>query len=120
MANVEETIQKLLGLGGAKAVAVVDSDNGLMLGSGGSGLDLELASAGNTEVVRAKLNTIKSLGLNQKIEDMLITLEDQYHIIGISKKYFGVFLYIVLDRGTGNLALARRAAAEANEHLELL
>lgn len=119
MSNVDETIQKLLTLGGAKAVAIVDSENGLMLGGQGSGVDLELAAAGNTEVVRAKLNTIKSLGLNQEMEDILISLGSQYHIISLSKKSVGVFIYVVLDRSTGNLALARRAALDATDKLEL-
>ncbi|POR20988.1 hypothetical protein BWK58_13125, partial [Flavobacterium columnare] len=43
--------------------------------------DPELASAFNLEVVKAKLNAIKALGLNESIEDILINLKSQIHII---------------------------------------
>ena len=80
-ASVNEALNNLLQLDGAMCAALVDSNSGMMLGSAGSGVDLEVAAAGNTEVVRAKLKTMKSLGLNDKIEDILITLGKQYHII---------------------------------------
>ena len=77
------------------------------------GLDLELAAAGNTEVVRAKMKTMKSLGLAGSIEDILITLTHQYHIIRPVEKHDGLFIYYVLDRSRANLAMARRKVLEA-------
>jgi hypothetical protein len=68
--------------------------------------DPELASAYNLEVVKAKLNDIKALGLNQKINDILITLTDQIHIIDVSEdgKYF---IYLAVDATKANLGLTR-------------
>jgi hypothetical protein len=97
----------LSSIDGALVTAIVD-DSGMLLASAGSGIDVELAAAGNSEVVRAKLRTMKSLEINDEIEDILITLNRQYHIIRPTVKYEGVFLYVVLDRARGNLALARR------------
>lgn len=90
-----------------------------LLGEAGSGIDLEAAAAGNTEVVRAKLRTVKSLGLNDTIDDILITLTTQYHIIRPLAATPEVFIYLVLDRAKSNLALARIKVKEVDSKLEL-
>jgi hypothetical protein len=117
MATVNDSLNALLRVDGAMCAALVDANSGMMLGSAGTGLDLELASAGNTEVVRSKLKTMKSLGLNDTIEDILITLGKQYHIIRPVQAKAGIFVYLVLDKSRANLALARRAAADAEAGL---
>lgn len=119
MANVKESMDVLLQSDGAMCTAIVDADSGMVLGQAGTGLDLELAAAGNTEVVRAKLKTMKSLGLNDKIEDILITLGTQYHIIRPVASKEGLFIYLVLDKSKSNLALARRNCQEVESTLAL-
>jgi len=117
MASVSESLNSLLRIDGAMCAALVDSNSGMMLGSAGTGLDLELAAAGNTEVVRAKMRTMKSLGLSDAIEDILITLSKQYHIIRPVQAKAGIFMYLVLDKSRANLAMARRACQEAESAL---
>jgi hypothetical protein len=117
MANTNDTLNSLLQLDGAMCAALVDANSGMMLGSAGSGLDLEVAAAGNTEVVRAKLKTMKGLGLTDKIEDMLITLGKQYHILRPVSSKPGLFLYLVLDKAKSNLAMARRGCQDAEQGL---
>ncbi|WP_208113492.1 hypothetical protein [Tahibacter aquaticus] len=104
---------------GAMCAALVDANSGMTLGRTGTGLDLDLAAAGNTEVVRAKMKTMKSLGLNDAIEDILITLGKQYHIIRPVASKPGLFIYLVLDKSKSNLALARRNCQEAEQALSL-
>ncbi len=109
--NIDEALVEAMTIEGAIGVALVDYESGMTLGTRGGGglLDLEAAGAGNTEVVRAKLRTIRSLQLNDEIEDILITLGRQYHIIRPLTEAKGeLFLYYVLDRARANLALARR------------
>ena len=117
MANINEGLAKLLEIDGAMCAAVVDANSGMLLGKAGSGVDLDLAAAGNTEVVRAKMKTMKSLGLNDTIEDILITLGKQYHIIRPVQAKAGIFIYLVLDKARANLALARRACQETEAAL---
>ena len=119
MSNINESLASLLTVDGAMLVALVDSSTGMLLGEAGSGLDLETAAAGNTEVVRAKLRTVKSLGLTDTIDDILITLTSQFHIIRPLAKTPEVFIYFVLDRSRANLALARIKAKEIDGQLDL-
>jgi predicted regulator of Ras-like GTPase activity (Roadblock/LC7/MglB family) len=118
MANINEGLAKLLEVDGAMCAAVVDANSGMLLGKAGSGVDLDLAAAGNTEVVRAKMKTMKSLGLNDTIEDILITLGKQYHIIRPVPAKAGLFIYLVLDKAKSNLALARRAVQDVESTLQ--
>lgn len=117
MANIKQSMDDLMTCDGAMCAALVDSSSGMILGQIGSGVDLEVAAAGNTEVVRAKLRTMRDLGLNDVIEDMLITLGKQYHIIRPMQKKEGLFVYLVLDKAKSNLAMARRKTLDVEQNL---
>ncbi|QRF60506.1 hypothetical protein [Variovorax sp. UC122_21] len=117
MASIQNSLDNLLTADGALCAAVVDSTSGMMLGAIGSGVDLEVAAAGNTEVMRAKLKTMRALGLNDSIEDILITLGKQYHLLRPMAQKEGVFIYFVLDKSKSNLALARRKLQEVEKDM---
>jgi hypothetical protein len=110
--NIETALKEAMTIDGAQGAALVDWESGMPLGTlgGGKYLDLELASAGNTEVIRAKMRTLETLRLDDTVEDILITLTKQYHLIRLlrsSSSAPNLFLYLVLDRSNANLALAR-------------
>jgi len=112
MMNIDTALKEAMTIAGAVGVALVDYDSGMSLGTSGGGewLDLEVAAAGNTEVVRSKMRVMSSLALNDTIEDILITLHRQYHLIRLLNSVGSrnsMFLYLVLDRERANLALAR-------------
>ncbi|EGX59002.1 hypothetical protein SZN_15098 [Streptomyces zinciresistens K42] len=120
--NIETALKEAMAIEGALGVTLVDYESGMSLGvlGGGQGLDLEVAAAGNTEVVRAKTRTLELLGMEDSIEDMLITLGAQYHVIRpLSSSEGSFFLYLALDRSRGNLALARHALKRIEGALEI-
>ncbi|WP_027015731.1 hypothetical protein [Comamonas composti] len=119
MASITDSLNALLTIDGAMCAGLVDSSSGMLMGSVGSGLDMELAAAGNTEVVRAKLKTMRMLALHDSLEDFLITLGHQYHIIRPVVAHDGVFFYLVLDKDRSNLALARRKVQDVEKELAL-
>jgi predicted regulator of Ras-like GTPase activity (Roadblock/LC7/MglB family) len=87
---------------------LVDSDSGLMLASEGGGkLDLDLVAALHTDFFKAEQDAIEQLGLNQRIEDILITLERQVHLIRPLERNRSVFVYVALDKASSNLGMAR-------------
>jgi len=100
-------LEPLRELDGYMAAALVDAESGMLLGSDGAGVDLDIAASGNTEVLRAKRKVANALQLNDVIEDILISLTKQYHLIRPLDSNQKLFLYLVLDRSKSNLAMAR-------------
>ena len=93
---------------GFVGACLVDSDSGLMLASeGGESIDMEAAAALNTQVVRAEHEVIEVLGLDDHIEDILITMTRQLHFIRPLEASPQVFLYVCLDKKNANLGMAR-------------
>ncbi|MFJ5777765.1 hypothetical protein [Streptomyces sp. NPDC093094] len=124
MANTETALKEALAsIEGATGAALVDYTSGMALGTMGSSksFDLNVAAAGNTDVIRAKMRTMEHLGLKAEIEDILITLTDQYHLIRLlsGRSGNGLFLYLVLDAKRANLAMARHQLRRIEETLEV-
>ena len=108
MANAKETLPRLLEIDGCLGACIVDTTSGMALAaSGNAPFDLEIAAAGNTEVIRAKRKTMKALELADQIEDMLITLGKAYHLIRPLQSNDTLFIYLVLDKNRANLAMSR-------------
>ncbi|WP_267245175.1 hypothetical protein [Streptomyces sp. PR69] len=123
MVNTETALKEATAIEGAIGAALVDYTSGMALGTvgGGAELDLNVAAAGNTDVVRAKARTMELLGMQDEIEDMLITLGTQYHLIRLLKgrNHTGLFLYLALDKQRANLAMARHQLKKIEADLEV-
>lgn len=116
MARID--LSPLTEIDGFKAGALVDTESGLALATEGSGIDLELAAAGNTEVLNAKRRVAATLDLKDDIEDLLITLGKGYHLLRPLERNSALFLYVVLDRGRANLAMARHQLRSFEKELD--
>lgn len=79
--------------------------------------DPELASAFNLEVVKSKMNVIASLGLNEKIDDVIFTLTNQIHIVDVSDN--GEYLiYLAVDSAKGNLGMTKAMLSRYKKDIE--
>lgn len=123
MADMDTALKEAMQIDGAIGVALVDYNSGMALGTLGTSkeLDLSVAAAGNTEVVRAKLRTMDMLKLNDQIEDILITLNKQYHLIRplTGRGGQGLFIYLALSKTRANLAMARHQLRRVEEDLQI-
>ncbi|MCX5226629.1 hypothetical protein ABZY16_08870 [Streptomyces sp. NPDC006553] len=123
MANTETSLKEAASIEGAIGAALVDYTSGMALGTigGGKELDLNVAAAGNTDVVRAKVRAMEMLGLNDEIEDILITLGTHYHLIRLLKGRGtnGLFLYLALSKDRANLAMARHQLKKIEAELDV-
>ena len=122
MANVQNSLKKIMStIDGAIGAALVDFDGGLTLGTVGGGdvLDMEVAGAGNLEVVRAKIRVMEQLQIDDQIEDILITLGGQYHLIRPLETHQTMFLYLAISRDQGNLGMARHQLRLIESDLEI-
>ena len=90
----------------AVAIAEIKSGISYLSLSVDPNFDPELASAFNLEVVKAKLNAINALGLNDTIEDIMINLKSQIHIIDISENN-EYFIYLAVDSSKANLGMTK-------------
>jgi predicted regulator of Ras-like GTPase activity (Roadblock/LC7/MglB family) len=105
-----EILEKIHGdASGFIAASLVDLDSGMTLAvkSLRSDFDLTAASAYNSELVKQKLKIMRTLGLQGTIEDMLISLSDQIHLVKLVGP--NTFLYLAVDKKLSNIAIVRTA-----------
>ncbi len=120
MADVQASLDAAMAIDGALGVALVDYESGVCLGSKAGGtVDMELAGAAVTEMIRAKKNVVENLGLDESIDELISTLEGQYHLVQSFDHHEGLFSYLVLDKEASSLPLARSQLRAVGRDLAL-
>src|SRR5262245_20570029 len=89
-------------IAGFIGASVVDLESGMTLGvrSTRSDFDLTAASAYNSEIIKQKMKVMKALNLKSTLEDILLTLSDQIHLIKIVSPTS--FIYLSADKSLTN------------------
>ncbi len=116
--QVSETIADIAAdMTGFIAASLVDLDSGMTLGlyAKSTDFDLTAASAFNSELVKQKQKVMVALGIDMELEDMILTLTEQIHVIKLVTP--STFLYLAADRPSTNLAIVRNAV---NKHAAAL
>ena len=113
--QIVDTFEKIAAdMPGYMAASLVDLESGMTLGlkTLRPDFDLAAASAYNSEMVKQKLKIMKALNLRTTLEDMLITMGDQIHVIKMVSPT--TFIYLSVDRSQSNLAIVRNVL---NKHV---
>jgi hypothetical protein len=116
--QVTQALQTLSALDGVFACAVVDAGTGLILAQqarAGQPVELELAAAASTQVLRTHQQAARDLGLTAEIDEVMTSAGPRHHVMRTISHHRGLFLFAVLDKQRTNLALARYKLMEAEQ-----
>jgi hypothetical protein len=121
MPILDALVKFMISLPGATGAAIVDIESGqTLVGAGAVDAEvLAVCGVANARFLRFKTELAEEK-YHQQIEDVLITLTDDYHIIRLIRRpghKARQFLYLILDRALGNLALTRLKLTAIEEEL---
>ncbi|MEE1940330.1 hypothetical protein V1L54_13110 [Streptomyces sp. TRM 70361] len=136
MPRIDECLLEAMTLPGARGAAVVDRTSGLALGTIGepAGEDHETTAAETAELARVAaehpafaapgtggLEDGGGAGGTASVEDLIVTTRTGYHLLRFVGRVLddGLFVHLWLDRGGGNIALARIRLRHLAERLVL-
>jgi CheY-like chemotaxis protein len=108
--DADTILAEVLKIDGAIGAALVQATNGAVLGqvAVGRGLDMKRAAKIAQDLVQAAFR------LRDDVEDIMITVDTQYHVIRVLGGGPGedVFVHLVLDRERASLGMARQQLAK--------
>ncbi len=106
--NVVANLSRLERADGFLGAALFDINTNACVAAVERGADqLEQAALGHAAVVEAKRRTISNLQLNDELEDIVISLGREYHLLRLCRRRPQLFFFLTLDRARANLAMAR-------------
>ena len=112
--DLMRVVDRLRRLDGYAAALLIDPDSGVVLGGDGEppGGGRHTAAAGYGELYRLERELVATLGTDDAIEDIVITLSHHYYVLRAVGGPHALLLCLVLDR-SASLGLARYALASA-------
>ncbi|MEO8530651.1 MAG: hypothetical protein ABI459_05475 [Deltaproteobacteria bacterium] len=118
---MELDLSKLHEITGFLGACVVDSASGVTLSSiaFGDDVDMDVAGLANSDLIKAMHHELLSLGADDEVEDILISLGAQYHLIRPITKAPDIFVYVAVDRANANLAMARSTVRDVESLIRI-
>ncbi|MBM4782737.1 MAG: response regulator [Archangiaceae bacterium] len=117
--QVKRELQRLGRAEGFLGAALFDLESNQCLASLGDGgaSPIEHAVSGHADLVQAKQRTIAKLDLHDELEDIVISLSREYHLVRLVKRQPRLFFFLTLDRARANLAMARYLLSDVEKDM---
>ncbi|MCW7542038.1 hypothetical protein OOT46_30030 [Aquabacterium sp. A7-Y] len=119
--RLERTLEQLMSVEGMLGCCVVDGGSGLVLAgrtaADASDLNLELAAATQTEVMKAHRRAARETQPADRIDEIIVTQSRRHQVLRTVAAHAELFLLAVLDKQRTNLALARFKILDADKSL---
>lgn len=118
--SIKDKIKTIMDLDGVLAASIVDITTGMsIVQDSKSNVDVESYCAYMVEVVKSHKKFLNKLNIQDKIEDIVINLNNNYHIVTFVLKQDNLFIYVVLDKENSNLGMTRIVLVKIEEELDL-
>jgi CheY-like chemotaxis protein len=112
----QQTFDRLRQIEGYVASCVARVSTGSVIGHDGA-LDLRIASEESAAVLRRASATAAEMGLDEALEEILVTSMHEYHLLRSLRS--DVFVHLVVERSRTNPAMAKLALAKAVSALDV-
>jgi predicted regulator of Ras-like GTPase activity (Roadblock/LC7/MglB family) len=120
MKNFKEKLRSIFELDGVLAASIVDTNTGMpLIQESKSPINLESYCAYMVEVIKSHKKFLTKLNIKDKIEDIVINLDKNYHIITFVLKQDNLFIYVILDKENSNLGMTRLVLMQLEEELDI-
>jgi predicted regulator of Ras-like GTPase activity (Roadblock/LC7/MglB family) len=113
-------LASLLRIDGLIGCALVDAASGLVLSHevrGEQPVDMELAAASCTQVLRTHREAARSMGLPDPVDEVITTAGSRHLLVRALQRHEELFLVALLEKHRTNLALARFQLLEVERAL---
>lgn len=118
--SIKDKLKTIMELDGVISASIVDIFTGIpIIQISNKPEEFELYCAYMVEVVKSHKNFLSKLNIQDKIEDIIINLNNNYHIVTFILKQDNLFIYVVLDKENSNLGMTRLVLMKIEEELEL-
>lgn len=113
-------MQELLAMDGLLGSALVDASSGMVLARASrdeAPIDLDLAAAVQTQVLRAHRTAARTLGHTERVDEVMSSAGPRQTVLRSIANQPELFLMALLDKQRANLALARFRLSEVEKQL---
>lgn len=118
--SFKEKFKTIMELDGIIGAAIVDVSLGMpIVKESKNNIDLDAYCAYIVEIVKSHKNFLFQLKIQDKIEDIVINLDSNYHIITFILRQDNLFIYVILNKENSNLGMTRLFLMKLEEELEL-